>query len=87
MGPQADVSLGTSIVESMGDKLKVTVIATGFGEVEDMDIESVDIRLPESLKSKNASREVERDRIPFILGAARNSGKEERKKHPPFFRS
>ncbi|MCK5117149.1 MAG: cell division protein FtsZ [Candidatus Aegiribacteria sp.] len=87
VGPQADVSLGTSIVESMGDKLKVTVIATGFGEVEEMEIDSMDIRLPESLKSKNASREVERDRIPFILGAARNSGKEERKKHPPFFRS
>ena len=87
VGPQADVSLGTSIVESMGDKLKVTVIATGFGEVEDMEIDSVDIRLPESLKSKNASREIERDRIPFILGAARSNGKEERKKHPPFFRS
>ena len=87
VGPQADVSLGTSIVESMGDKLKVTVIATGFGEVEDLEIDSVDLRLPEGLKSKSGSREMERDRIPFILGAARNGGKEERKKHPPFFRS
>lgn len=87
VGPQADVSLGTSIVESMGDKLKVTVIATGFGEVEDLEIDSTDLRLPEGLKSKSGSREIERDRIPFILGASRNGGKEERKKHPPFFRS
>ncbi|MEN8208655.1 MAG: cell division protein FtsZ [Candidatus Fermentibacteria bacterium] len=87
VGPQADVSLGTSIVESMDDKLKVTVIATGFGEVEDMELDSDDIRLPEGLKAKNSSRETERDRIPFMLGTARNSGKEERKKHPPFFRS
>ena len=87
VGPQADVSLGTSIIESMDDKLKVTVIATGFGEVEDMEIDSADIRLPDSLKSNNSSRETERDRIPFLLGANRNSGKEDRKKHPPFFRS
>ncbi len=87
VGPQADVSLGTSIVESMGDKLKVTVIATGFGEVEEMILDSDDIRLPEGLKVKSSSREIERDRVPFILGGNRNGGKEERKKHPPFFRS
>jgi len=87
VGPQADVSLGTSIVESMGDKLKVTVIATGFGEVEEMDIDSEDTRLLEGLKGKSPAREIERDRVPFILGGNRNSGKEERKKHPPFFRS
>ncbi|MCD4701925.1 MAG: cell division protein FtsZ [Candidatus Aegiribacteria sp.] len=86
VGPQADVSLGTSIVESMDDKLKVTVIATGFGEIEDTEIDSVDIRLPESLKSQSVPRDIERDRIPFILGAARSTGKEDRKKQPPFFR-
>ncbi len=86
VGPQADVSLGTSIVESMGDKLKVTVIATGFGEVEDTEIDSVNLRLPESLQSKSIARDIERDRIPFILGASRTGGKEERKKQPPFFR-
>ncbi len=87
VGPQADVSLGTSIVESMGDKLKVTVIATGFGEVEDTEIDPVDIRLPHEIKTHTANRDLERGRIPFILGAARSSGKEERKKQPPFFRS
>ncbi len=86
VGPQADVSLGTSIIESMDDKLKVTVIATGFGEVEDTEIDSVELRLPESMKSQNSSRESEHDRTPFILGAARSTGKEERKKQPPFFR-
>lgn len=87
VGPQADVSLGTSIVESMGDKLKVTVIATGFGEVEDTEIDPVDIRLPHEIKTNTVNRDLERGRIPFILGAARSSGKEERKKQPPFFRS
>ena len=86
VGPQADVSLGTSIVESMDDKLKVTVIATGFGEIEDVEIDSVDLRLPESMKSQSSAREVERDRVPFILGAARSVAKEDRKKQPPFFR-
>ncbi len=86
VGPQADVSLGTSIVENMGDQLKVTVIATGFGEVEEMEIDSEDIRLPEGLKVKNPSREIEQARVPFMLAGNRNSGKEERKKNPPFFR-
>jgi cell division protein FtsZ len=86
VGPQADVSLGTSIVESMDDKLKVTVIATGFGEVEDPEIDFVDLRLPEGLKSKNSSRDIDREKIPFILGTARSSGKEEKKKQPLFFR-
>jgi len=86
VGPQADVSLGTSIVESMDDKLKVTVIATGFGEVEDPEIDALDLRLPEGLNSQNSSRDIERDRIPFILGAARSSSKEEKKKQPLFLR-
>ncbi len=86
VGSQADVSLGTSIVESMGDRLKVTVIATGFGDVEDSEIDSMDVRLPEGLKSKNSAREVDRDRVHFILGAARSGEKEEKKKQPPFFR-
>lgn len=84
VGPQADVCLGTSIVENMDEMLKVTVIATGFGEVDDPEIDDVDIRLPENLKSRNSAKEMERDRIPFVHGAVRNSGKQERKKHPPF---
>ncbi len=36
VGPQADVSLGSSLVEEMEDRLKVTVIATGFGEIEEI---------------------------------------------------
>ncbi|MCD4776418.1 MAG: cell division protein FtsZ [Candidatus Aegiribacteria sp.] len=86
VGSQADVSLGTSIVESMDDKLKVTVIATGFGEVEYPEIDSMDIRLPEGLKSKSSERDMDREKLPFILGAARSSGKEEKRKQPPFFR-
>jgi cell division protein FtsZ len=86
VGPQADVSLGTSIVESMDDKLKVTVIATGFGDVDDVELDSIDLRFPDSMKSQSVVRENERDRIPFILGTARSSSKEDRKKQPPFFR-
>lgn len=85
VGPQADVSLGTSIVESMGDRLKVTVIATGFGEVDDMDLDSTDIRLSDTFKSRG-QRELERDRIPFALGSARTQNGEERKKQPPFMK-
>jgi|GEM_PF-483780 len=86
VGPQADVSLGTSIVDSMEDRLKVTVIATGFGEVEDSEMDALDMRLGEGLKNGSENRELERDRMPFILGAARTSAKEERRKQPPFFK-
>ncbi|MBN2585983.1 MAG: cell division protein FtsZ [Candidatus Fermentibacteraceae bacterium] len=86
VGPQADVSLGTSIVESMEDRLKVTVIATGFGEVEDHDLDSLDMRLADSLSGQSSVRAMEREGVPFILGAARTSDKEDRKKQPPFFR-
>lgn len=86
VGPQADVSLGTSIVESMEDRLKVTVIATGFGEVDDHDLDSLDLRLADGLGGQKNVRAIEGERIPFILGAARSGEKEERKKQPPFFR-
>lgn len=86
VGPQADVSLGTSIVDSMEDRLKVTVIATGFGEVEDSEMDALEMRLGEGLKNGSDNRELERDRMPFILGAARTSAKEERRKQPPFFK-
>ena len=35
VGPQADVSLGTSIVERMEDRIKVTMIGPGLGEDDD----------------------------------------------------
>ncbi len=86
VGEQADVSLGTSIVESMEDRLKVTVIATGFGEVEDTDLDSIDLRYSDRLKSSSAENVSDRERMPFILGAPRTGEKEERKKQPPFFK-
>lgn len=86
VGPQADVSLGTSVIEDMGDLLKVTVIATGFGEVEDSDMDTLDLRLPERLQTHSISGSSERNGIPFILGSTRSSSKEDRKKHPPFLR-
>lgn len=86
VGEQADVSLGTSIVESMEDRLKVTVIATGFGEVDDTDLDSIDLRFSDRLKSDSSENVSDRERMPFILGTARTGEKEERKKQPPFFK-
>lgn len=86
VGEQADVSLGTSIVESMEDRLKVTVIATGFGEVDDTDLDSIDMRFSDRLKPESSESVSDRERMPFILGAARTGEKEERKKQPPFFK-
>lgn len=86
VGPQADVSLGTSTIDEMGDKLKVTVIATGFGEVDDIEMEEMDFKLPDRLQVNTSSGSGERSSIPFTLGAARTSHKEDRKKHPPFLR-
>jgi len=46
VGDQADVSIGSSVLEEMGDRLKVTVIATGFGEVsepEDVEVPGIDV--------------------------------------------
>lgn len=86
VGPQADVSLGTSIVDSMEDRLKVTVIATGFGEVDDPDMDAIDMRLGERFVTQNALIEPEKDRLPFMMGTAKAQEKEDRKKQPPFFR-
>jgi cell division protein FtsZ len=46
VGDQADVSLGSSIVEEMGDRLKVTVIATGFGDMDEP--EEIEMPMPAS---------------------------------------
>lgn len=86
VGEQADVSLGTSIVESMEDRLKVTVIATGFGEVDDNDLDSLDMRFSDRLNSDSVENVGNRERMPFILGTARTGEKEDRKKQPPFFK-
>lgn len=86
VGPQADVSLGTSIIEEMGDRLKVTVIATGFGEVDDGELDFMENGLNNIIQSRTVSGSVERSGIPFILGSARSASKGERKKQPPFLR-
>ena len=80
VGPQADVSLGSSLVEDMDDRLKVTVIATGFGEMDEIDEIETNSSLTDRLPSKVISRSGERNRMGFDTEHVRTSIEPERKK-------
>ncbi len=86
VGGQADVSLGTSIVDGMGDRLKVTVIATGFGEIEEPEREEVRHVIPASV-SNEFGRSRERSSVAFpSTQPAGEKSERERKKQPPFLK-
>jgi cell division protein FtsZ len=52
VGDQADVSLGSSIVEEMEDRLKVTVIATGFGVMDEPEDIEIPLRVPAAMANR-----------------------------------
>ncbi|QSX06157.1 cell division protein FtsZ [Sedimentibacter sp. zth1] len=62
--PEAEIIFGANVEEEMGDSIKVTVIATGFGhEQEDKVVFNVDNK--EDTKQQNQDRNVSNDKDPF----------------------
>ncbi len=85
VGPQADVSIGTSIVESMGDMLKVTVIATGFGEVDGLGQDALNFDISEEFTG-GMQKTVKESSEPasFVMSGTRKTEKGSSRRFPPF---
>ncbi len=87
-GSQANVFMGTSINDKLGEEMRITVIATGFGSPIPEDPE--EITLPSQRLAQFNFREsvpVERETVPF-QPSSKSSEIDNRKSHqvPPFLR-
>jgi len=86
VGEQANVFMGSSISEDMNDQLKVTVIATGFGEAYAPDPEDLDISLSDDFPFGADRTGEESLATPFVPQSENPRVTPSRKGLPPFLK-
>ncbi|MBD3369478.1 cell division protein FtsZ [Candidatus Fermentibacteria bacterium] len=88
VGNQANVFMGSSINEEMGEELKVTVISTGFGEIPASEPEEIEISVDEEMDfpyAKGRSGQ-EREQAPIITQGPNPKVETKHPRIPPFLR-
>jgi cell division protein FtsZ len=86
VGEQANVFMGSSISEDMSDQLKVTVIATGFGEAYAPDPEDLDISLSDDFPFGAGRTGEESLAAPFVPQSDNPRVTPSRRGLPPFLK-
>lgn len=78
VGDMVEVRIGRSVDEKMGDEIKVTVIATGFGQVEESDPEELPMKREQTPFPFSSQRKgTENLRRAFSTGSPGNMGANE----------